>query len=125
MHSASDGRWRAGKVTHFNRRSGKHSVLFDDGSVNVMDLAAEMVVFQAEDEADEETEDEAVRGEADDGAEVVDGAGTESDAGPCGVKRSASAMVAYVPPPKRCAAYAAARGFDSLMAHTFYLRGMS
>ena len=114
MHSASDGRWRAGKVTHFNRRSGKHSVLFEDGSVNVMDLAADLVVFPPEDEPDEETEDEGTRGDADDGAALVEGTGAPSDAAPSGVKRSASTIVVHVPPPKRCTAYAAVTVFDLL-----------
>ena len=101
VHCTRDGSWRAGKVTLFNRRSGKHSVQFEDSSVDVMNLAAERVIFQPEDEADEDDED---GGQADDEAPPAKGAGAASDAA-LGAKRPASAMVVYVPPSKRCAAH--------------------
>ena len=104
---AGDGSWRAGKITLFNRRSGKHSVRFEDGSLKVTKLTPTRTQFLPEDKADEEDGQDQ---EAEDTADgVVQETGPAADAARPDAKRSASAMVVYVPPAKRCAACGASK----------------
>ena len=58
MHSPSDDSWHLGKVTHFNRRSGKHRLLFENGSTDVIDLATERLVFLSAAEASDAEDDD-------------------------------------------------------------------
>ena len=95
MYVLSTDSWRVGKVTHFNRRSGKHTVLFESGGTDVRDLAAERVVCLPDPETSE-----AEDGDKDEG---TDAGATDGEPALLGAKRSRSqAMaVALVPPSQR------------------------
>ena len=103
MFVAKDESWHIGKVTHFNRRSGKHRVLFENGSTDVRDFSTERLVFlpaadtsEAEDD-DNDDADRYVDKEA--GVEIVKAVrlGTKRP-------RSQALAVAQVPPSQRYAA---------------------
>jgi len=102
MFVPKDESWHIGKVTHFNRRSGKHRVLFENGSTDVRNLATERLVFLPAADASEAEDDE----NDDDDQHEDKGAGGEGEKPlRLGTKRSRSQAlaVAQVPPSQRCA----------------------
>ncbi len=103
MFHPKDESWHIGKVTHFNRRSGKHRVLFEHGSTDVRDLATERLVFLPAADASEAEDDD----DDDDNQHEGKEPGVEREKPlRLGTKRlrSQALAVAQVPPSQRCAA---------------------
>ena len=99
---ANDGSWHTGQVTHFNRRTGKHRVQFEDGSTDVRDLATERTVFLPIAEASEAEDNDSSEDRDADNVARAEGDGEPARLGSKRA-RSQALEVAQVPPTQRCA----------------------